>query len=95
MSKLDINKKKAYFEEFINVSTKEHKIKEFLLELHFDLTNDSYKPFSKCKAWQTIANKIGVVNWRTIESFATGTKRPTDKTIRKLLDRFEDIEEHS
>jgi hypothetical protein len=41
MSKLDINKKKAYFEEFINVSTKEHKIKEFLLELHFDLTNDS------------------------------------------------------
>jgi len=95
MDKLNINKKKDYFKEIMNVSTKEQKIKEFLLELHFDLTNDLYKPFSKCAAWQAIANKIGVVNWRTIESFATGTKRPTEETIKKLLNRFENIEEHS
>ena len=84
MDKLNINKKKDYFKEIMNVSTKEQKIKEFLLELHFDLTNDLYKPFSKCAAWQAIANKIGVVNWRTIE-----------ETIKKLLNRFENIEEHS
>lgn len=94
MNKLNINKKKEYFEEIMNVSTKEkeQKIKEFLLELHFDLTNDSYRPFSKTGAWQAIGNKIGVVNWRTIEGLATGTKIPTEETIKKLLSRFEDIE---
>jgi len=92
VNKLNINKKKEYFEEIMNVSTKEQKIKEFLLELHFDLTNDLYRPFSKTGAWQAIANKIGVVNWRTIEGLATGTKIPTEETVKKLLDRFEDIE---